>query len=175
MTSGLFLPTAIRELQKLKRLADKAIAQAPGEAFTATLDPESNSIAILVKHVAGNMESRWTDFLTSDGEKPWRERDREFIVEEADTRERLLERWEKAWGLMFETLGSLRDEDLDRTVTIREDEMAATDAILRQLAHYAGHVGQIVLLAKHYAGTHWKTLSVPRGGTAAFNASQRRR
>lgn len=155
--------TLVRELRRLKELADRALDQADDEAFFATLAEGDNSIAILVKHMAGNMRSRWTDFITSDGEKPDRDRDGEFVIEPGDSRETLLERWELGWDLLFEAISPLTAADLARTVTIRGEPFTVTQALHRQLSHYAAHVGQIVLLAKHHAGERWATLSIARG------------
>jgi Protein of unknown function (DUF1572) len=142
--------------------------QITNEQLFATLDPESNSIAIIVKHLAGNMRSRWTGFLTTDGEKPDRRRDAEFI-DPPPTRRDLMEAWEDGWKRLFETLESLSEEDLKRTITIRSEAHSVMQAVNRQVAHYGLHVGQIVLLAKHFAGSGWKPVSVPRGQSAEFN------
>ncbi len=152
-------------MRKLKELADKAVAQISDGDFFATLDPESNSIAVIVKHMAGNMLSRWTDFLTSDGEKPTRNRDSEFVIEVGDSKESHLKRWEIGWRCLFEALTPLKPEDFDETVMIRGEPHSVLHAINRQLSHYAYHVGQIVFLAKHFAGTEWQTRSVPRRKT----------
>ena len=157
-----YLEETIRQLRKLKDLADKAMAQIRDEDFFATLDAESNSIAVIVKHMAGNMRSRWTDFLTSDGEKPDRKRDLEFEIEVRDSKESLLKRWEIGWRCVFDALTPLRPEDLGTTVVIRGEPHSVIQAINRQLTHYAYHVGQIVFLAKHAAGPRWQSLSVPR-------------
>jgi len=157
-----YLEETIRQLRKLKDLADKAMAQIRDEDFFATLDEGSNSIAVIVKHMAGNMRSRWTDFLTSDGEKPDRKRDLEFEIEVRDSKESLLKRWEIGWGSVFDALTPLRPEDLGNTVLIRGEPHSVIQAISRQLSHYAYHVGQIVFLAKHAAGPRWQSLSVPR-------------
>jgi Protein of unknown function (DUF1572) len=140
------------------------------EQFFATLDPETNSIAILVKHVAGNMRSRWSDFLTTDGEKPYRRRDSEFLIEPGDTRASLLDRWEEAWKILFGTLEGLGPADLERTVTIRSEPYTVVGAVQRSLVHYSDHMGQIILLAKHFAGAKWQTLSVPRGKSEEYTA-----
>jgi Protein of unknown function (DUF1572) len=158
-----YLDDALVQLRKLKEQADRAVAQVSDEQFFATLDPESNSLAIIMKHVAGNMRSRWTDFLTSDGEKPDRERDKEFERGATDTRERVLAQWEHGWALVFGAISALAPSDLGRTVRIRGESHSVVEAINRQTTHYAAHVGQIVLLAKHHAGAEWKTLSIPRG------------
>jgi hypothetical protein len=151
-----------------KRMAEGAIAQVSDEQLFAALDPEMNSIAVVVKHMAGNMRSRWTDFLTSDGEKPDRNRDSEF-VEPPSTREALMKAWESGWSCLFSALEPLSEADLDRSVTIRGEAHSVTQAINRQLAHYAYHVGQIVFLAKHFQHAQWKSLSVPRNQSAKFN------
>lgn len=157
-----YLEETIRQLRKLKDLADKAMAQTRDEDWFATLDEESNSIAVIVKHMAGNMRSRWTDFLTSDGEKPDRKRDLEFEIEVRDSKESLLKRWEIGWRCLFDALTPLKPEDLDKTVLIRGEPHSVIQAITRQLSHYAYHVGQIVFLAKHFVGARWQSLSVPR-------------
>jgi hypothetical protein len=164
-----YLTDAIAMLRYYKKLGDRAIEQAPDEALTTVLDPESNSIAIIVKHLAGNMRSRWSDFLSSDGEKPDRNRDSEF-VEPPRSRQELMEMWEKGWSYVFAAVESLTDADLARTVTIRSEPHSVMQAINRQLAHYAYHVGQIVYLARHFAGDRWHSLTVPKGKSAEFNA-----
>ena len=157
-----YLEETIRQLRKLKDLADKAMAQIRDENWFTTLDGESNSIAVIVKHMAGNMRSRWTDFLTSDGEKPDRKRDLEFEIEVRDSKESLLKRWEIGWRCLFDAFTPLKAEDLGKTVSIRGEHHSVIQAINRQLSHYAYHVGQIVFLAKHFAGARWQSLSVPR-------------
>jgi hypothetical protein len=151
-----------------KKLAERAMTQVRDEQLLTVLDPEMNSIAIVVKHMAGNMRSRFTEFLTSDGEKPDRDRDSEFL-DPPQTREALMKLWEQGWDCLFSALGPLPDEDLKRTVMIRSEEHSVMQAINRQLAHYAYHCGQIVLLAKHYQSDKWQSLSVPRGESAGFN------
>ncbi|MDA0205470.1 MAG: DUF1572 domain-containing protein [Acidobacteria bacterium] len=163
-----YLEDSLAVFRYYKSLADRALAQVPDEHLFTTLDGEANSIAITVKHIAGNMRSRWTDFLTSDGEKPYRDRDSEF-VDPPDTRADLIELWEDGWSRLFAALEPLTDEDLGRTITIRAEPHSVTQAINRQVAHYSYHVGQIVLLAKHFVGPDWKSLSVPRNQSAAFN------
>ena len=138
------------------------MAQVADPQFFALLDPDANSIALIVKHVSGNMRSRWTDFLTTDGEKPDRDRDSEFERDTADTRQAIMARWDAGWELLFATIMSLAPGDLGRSVTIRGEPHTVVQAINRQLSHYSAHVGQIVLLAKHYAGPSWKTLSIPK-------------
>ena len=155
-----------------KKLGERAMAQCPDEGLFAMIDPESNSIAIIVKHIAGNMRSRWMDFLTTDGEKPDRNRDTEF-EDPPKTRAELLELWERGWKHVFDALEPLRDADLTRTVTIRTEPHSVMQAINRQIAHYAHHVGQIVFLAKHLTATatgKWESLSVPRGQSRQFAA-----
>ncbi len=164
-----FLEEVRRQLRGYKRMAESAIAQVTDEQILITLDPESNSIAILIKHIAGNMRSRFTDFLTSDGEKPDRHRDQEFELTGEPTREELLRWWEEGWTCVFNTLDSLTPEDVMRTVYIRQEPHTVLQALNRALAHYAGHIGQIVFLAKHLGSHNWRTLSVPRGKSEEFN------
>ena len=152
-----------------KKLAERAMEQISDEEFFRTLDPEANSVAVLVKHLAGNMRSRWTDFLTTDGEKPDRNRDSEFIAESA-TRADYMKAWHDGWQRVFSALEPLNDSDLTRKVAIRGEPHSVMQAINRQVAHYAHHVGQIVFLCKHFRSTQWDTLSVPRGKSQAFNA-----
>lgn len=157
-----YLDECLAQLQKLKGQSDKAMAQIDDEQFFALLDSESNSIALIVKHVAGNMRSRWTDFLTTDGEKPDRDRDSEFETGPEETREVILAHWEDGWSRTLGAISSLAPDDLDKTVTIRGEPHTVLQAINRQVAHYALHAGQIVLLAKHFAGSRWQTLSLPK-------------
>jgi len=164
-----YLQDAVRVFRGQKKLADGAIAQVSDEEFFHTIDAESNSIAVIMKHMAGNMRSRWTDFLTSDGEKPDRHRDTEFLVEGED-RAAVLERWEAGWRTVFDTLESLKPEDIQRTVTIRGERHTVVEAVNRQLSHYGQHTGQIVFLAKHLRSKDWKTLSIARGASEDFNA-----
>lgn len=155
-----------------KKLGERAMAQCPDDGLFTALDDESNSIAIIVKHLAGNMRSRWMDFLTTDGEKPDRNRDTEF-ENPPQTRSQLLEMWERGWKYVFDALEPLSESDLTRTVTIRTEPHSVMQAISRQLAHYAHHVGQILFLAKHLTFTKtgkWESLSVPRGKSAEMNA-----
>ena len=173
MVADVFLKDAPRQLRKLKEQADKAIAQIGEADLFAILDPEANSIALIMKHMVGNMRSRWTDFLTSDGEKPTRGRDLEFEREASDTRESIVAAWEDGWRLVFDTIGALGPDDLERTVRIRGEAHLVLEAINRQLTHYAAHVGQIVLLAKHAAGPNWRSLSIPRGQSKQFDVSRR--
>jgi uncharacterized damage-inducible protein DinB len=161
----------VREFQRTRGLAEKAIAQLSDADYFATPGAETNPVAVIVKHMAGNMRSRWTDFLTTDGEKPDRDRDAEFVLDPADTRAALTACWDASWSILLATLEGLRDADLDRTVTIRAEPHTVYQAIHRQLSHYAYHTGQIVLLARHFAGENWKTLSVAKAASAAFNRS----
>ena len=166
-----YLEDALAVLHYYKKLAERAIEQVTEEQLFAVLDDEANSIAIIVKHMTGNMRSRWTDFLTTDGEKPDRNRDQEFITASDATRAQILETWERYWQLVFDTLNGLTAEDLMREVTIRGEPHSVMQAINRQVAHYSYHVGQIVFLAKHWKGAEWKNLSVPKGASAAVNAA----
>ena len=159
---------ALHELRRYRGLAERAMAQVSDEDFFAAIDPETNSIAVIVKHMAGNMRSRWTDFLTTDGEKADRDRDGEFILDATDTRESLELRWNVGWDSAIATIEALQMDDLQRTVTIRGEPHRVLDAINRQSTHYAYHVGQIVLLAKHFAGSQWRTLSIPPGRSREF-------
>ena len=159
-----YLDDCVLQLRKLKAQADRAMAQVDDAQFFELLDADANSIALIVKHVAGNMRSRWTDFLTSDGEKPEPHRDSEFEREAADTRDAILGRWEAGWEVLFNALMSLGPGDLEKTVAIRNEPHSVVQAINRQVSHYSAHTGQIVLLAKHFAGPNWKTLSIPKRG-----------
>ncbi|HVF44560.1 MAG TPA: DUF1572 family protein [Pyrinomonadaceae bacterium] len=163
-----YIENALKEFRGMKALADKSIAQVSDEEFFRAIDPESNSIAVIMKHLAGNMRSRWTDFLNSDGEKPDRHRDTEFEPGGEDRRA-FEQRWEEGWRILFGALEPLKTEDLTRTVTIRREPHTIVEAVNRQLAHYGQHVGQIIFLAKHLKSSDWKTLSIPRGQSGAFN------
>ena len=164
-----YLADALAILRTYKKQGEAAMAQVKDECLTAVLDPESNSIATIVKHLAGNMRSRWTDFLTTDGEKPDRERDAEFESPPA-ARAEVLAAWESGWKCVFDALEALTDADLGRTVYIRGEAHSVMQAINRQMGHYAAHIGQIVLLAKHYQSSDWKSLSIPRGKSKEFVA-----
>ncbi len=166
-----YLEDCLLQLRKLKAQADKALAQVGDGQLFAALDPESNSIAVIMKHMAGNMRSRWTDFLTSDGEKPDRDRDREFEITSED-RARIVALWEDGWNRTLQAVSSLGPEDLGRTIRIRGEEHTVVEAINRQMTHYAAHVGQIVLLAKHHAGPSWKSLSIPKGRSRDFDVAK---
>ncbi|HTW48520.1 MAG TPA: DUF1572 domain-containing protein [Acidobacteriaceae bacterium] len=163
-----YLEDALSLFAYYKKLAERAMVQVADEDLFAPIDCEANSIAVIVKHMAGNMRSRWTDFLTTDGEKPNRDRDAEFEAPPA-TRAELLALWESGWSCLFSALQPLTDADLTRTITIRGEAHSVMQAVNRQLAHYPHHVGQIVLLAKHFACDHWQSLSIPRRRSAEFN------
>lgn len=159
---------ALQTFRNYKKMAERAIEQVSDEEFFALIDAEANSIAVIVKHIAGNLHSRWRDFLTSDGEKADRDRDTEFELIE-DTRQSLMQFWETGWQTLFDNVEPLTVDDLARTVTIRGEPHAVVEAINRQLTHYAYHIGQVVLLAKHFKSAEWKTLSVPKNKSAEFN------
>lgn len=164
-----YLDEIRRQLRGHKRLVEGALAQLKDEDFFVTLDPESNSIAILIKHITGNMRSRFSDFLTSDGEKPDRHRDQEFELSDKTTRAELMNWWENGWNVVFSALDSLTPDDVMRTIYIRQEPHTVVQALNRAMAHYATHLGQMVFLAKHFRSTEWKTLSVPRGKSEEFN------
>ena len=157
-----YLDDANVRFRNYRELADKALEQITDEQFFITLDEESNSIAIIMKHIAGNSFSRWTDFLTTDGEKPNRDRDSEFVIDSATTKESICEYWERGWDCLFAAIEPLQPADLEKTITIRGEPHTVVQAINRQMTHYAYHVGQIVFLAKHFRSAEWKSLSVPR-------------
>jgi len=163
-----YLDEARRSFRGYKRMAEEAIAQVNDDELFRLLDAEDNSMAIVIKHIAGNLRSRWTDFLTTDGEKPDRHRDNEFIMQPSTTRLELLQWWESGWTLVFEAIASLKPEDLERVITIRGKEHTVLQAINRALAHYAYHVGQIVFLAKHFRSKDWQTLSIPKGQSETY-------
>jgi len=162
-----YLDEAFRSLRGHERLAEGAFAQIDDEQSLRVLDPEANSVAILAKHMAGNMRSRFTDLLTSDGEKPWRNRDQEFIIEPGVTHPELMRAWEESWKLALDAVGPLKPEDLLKIVPTRGQPHSVLQAVHRAVAHYAYHVGQIVFLAKHLESTCWKSLSIPRGQSNA--------
>lgn len=166
-----YLLDCAETFRKYKRMADTALARVTDEQFFAALDAESNSPAVLVKHMAGNLRSRWSDLLTSDGEKPDRDRDGEFEVRDGDSRAALLEAWEAGWALVSRTLDELTPADLERGVRIRGEPHSLTQALNRQMTHAAYHAGQIVFLAKHFQSGAWESLSVPRGQSGQFNAA----
>jgi len=166
-----YLEEMKRQFRGYNRMGEAALAQLEDADLFVALDPESNSVAALVKHIAGNARSRFTDFLTSDGEKPDRFRDREFEISANTTRDDVMRWWEQAWSHVFSTLDALKPEDLQRTVTIRQEPHTAMQALNRALAHYAQHVGQIVFLAKHLRSSKWQTLSIPRGKSEDYKVA----
>ena len=170
-----YLEETLLQFRKLKEQADKALAQASSDDFFATLDPESNSLAVIVKHVGGNLRSRWTDFLAADGEKPDRDRDGEFEIRGGDTQASLMAQWESGWQCVFDTIGGLTPGDLSKNVLIRREPHSVIQAISRSFGHTAAHVGQIVYVAKHLRWQEWKTLTVPRGKSNEFNAKMTER
>lgn len=167
-----YLDEVRRQFRGSKRLAEGALAQLQDEELFVTIDAESNSVAIIIKHLAGNMRSRFTDFLTTDGEKPDRNRDQEFELNSSTTRADVMRWWEEGWERVFVAIAELKPDDLMRTVTIRAEPHTVVQAVNRQVAHYAYHVGQIVFLAKHFRSSQWNSLSVPRGKSAEFNAEK---
>lgn len=164
-----YLDEARRQFRGYKRLGEGAIAQLEDEELFVALDPESNSVAILIKHIAGNARSRFTDFLTTDGEKPDRHRDQEFELTSGTTRAEIMRRWEEGWACVLSAVEALKPEDVMCTVTIRGEAHTVMQALNRQIAHYASHIGQIVFLAKHFRSAEWKSLSIPRGKSEEVN------
>lgn len=171
-TGRAYLADILDQLGKIRRMGEAGISQVSDDQFAWKPDGESNSIGLIVKHITGNMRSRWTDFLTSDGEKPDRHRDTEFEDESGDSREALMRRWDLCWDLTISVIGALTEQDLLRTIRIRGEDHSVMQAINRQLVHYSTHVGQIVFLAKHLAGKEWKTLSIPRGRSVDYDVSK---
>jgi hypothetical protein len=165
-----YLEDALRTFRDYKKLAERGLEQVADEEFFRALDEEANSLAVIVRHMSGNMLSRWTDFLTTDGEKPDRNRDMEFVIAPEMTRAEVMARWEQGWKCLFDALEALRPEDVLRKVLIRGEEHTVVEAVNRQLTHYSYHTGQLVFLAKHFRSTAWKSLSVPRNRSAEFNA-----
>jgi hypothetical protein len=165
-----YLADVLQTFRDYKKLAERAFAQITDEEFFKTIDEESNSIAVNIKHMAGNMLSRWTDFLTTDGEKPERNRDIEFVILPGTTKDEMVAYWDRGWECVFAAIEPLSPDNLMRTVTIRGQNHTVIQAINRQIAHYAYHVGQIVFLAKHFKSSDWQSLSVPRNRSAEFNA-----
>ena len=164
-----YLDESIEGFRGYKKLAERAMAQVSDEEFFRGIDAEANSVATIAKHIGGNLRSRWTDFLTTDGEKPDRNRDSEFVPD-GDTRESVMQLWETGWNALFETLQSLKTEDLGKIVQIRGEDFTVVKAINRAAMHTASHVGQITLLAKHFRAENWETLSIPKNKSAEFNA-----
>ena len=163
-----YIDEARRQMRGHKRMGEGAMGQLRDEDFFITLDPEGNSVAVLVKHLAGNMRSRFTDFLSSDGEKPDRFRDGEFEITTVTTRADVMKWWDEGWACVFAAIDRLKPDDVMRTVTIRDEPHTVLQAINRQIAHYAQHIGQIVFLAKHLRSSEWKTLSIPRGKSEEY-------
>jgi hypothetical protein len=163
-----FLSAIINAFEANKRLADRAVEQVPDDKLYRALDANTNSLAVIMKHVAGNLLSRWTDFLTTDGEKPWRNRDSEF-VDTFSSRKEVLEYWERGWACLLATLKGLKPEDLETTVTIRGEPHSVPLALARSLGHTCYHVGQIVQVARIHAGEKWNTLTIPRGASEEYN------
>lgn len=170
--AALFIDDTLITFRRQKDLAERAFAQVDDTQFFRTIDSESNSIAIIAKHVGGNLRSRFTDFLNSDGEKPDRDRDGEFVVVSGTSRAQIMSAWESGWTTLFETLRSLRPSDLEETVHIRGEAVRVLAALHRALAHVAQHVGQVVILAKHLRSTDWKTLSIPRGQSGSWSTNR---
>jgi hypothetical protein len=165
-----YLEDALSTFREYKKLAEKAFEQISDEEFFTSLDEEANSVAVIIKHISGNMLSRWTDFLTTDGEKPDRQRDMEFVITPEMGKDGLLKQWERGWACLFAALEPLTPEDFSRKVLIRGEEHSIVEAINRQLTHYAYHIGQIVFLSKHFRSREWKSLSIPRNRSLEFNA-----
>jgi len=164
-----YLEDAIASFRAYKKLAEKALDQLKDDEYFVTIDAESNSVAVIMKHIAGNMFSRWKDFLTSDGEKPNRNRDAEFVIAADMTKESLREHWERGWACLFAALEPLRPADFEKKVLIRGEEHTIIQAINRQLTHYSYHIGQIAFLAKHFRSADWQSLSIPRNRSTEFN------
>ncbi|MGH8067282.1 MAG: DUF1572 family protein [Candidatus Entotheonellia bacterium] len=166
---------AVHQFRGMKALAEGAMAQISDEELFTALDEEDNSIAVILKHMAGSMQARWTAFPSSSDEPPGRNRDSEFAIDEGDTKKALIDRWEAGWQYLFDALEPLTAEDMAKTVRIRGRSLSVIEAINRQLTHYAYHVGQIVFLAKHFRSGAWQSLSIPRGKSEEFTAAARRR
>ena len=169
MKNETYIDLILQDVRRLKRIADRAIEQLSDESLFTAIGDDDNSVAILIKHLAGNMRSRWRDFLTTDGEKPDRHRDTEFTLAAEDTRDDLLVRWEEGWQIFFDAVAPIRPTDLESIVTIRGEPLTVLQAINRQLTHYAYHVGQLVFLTKHHASAQWMSLSIPKGQSEQFN------
>jgi hypothetical protein len=171
MDASHYLETTKKVFLQYKLMAEAAMMQLSDEQISWTPSPESNSIAVIVKHLWGNMLSRWTNFLTTDGEKGFRDRDAEFEATDISTRTQLMEKWEEGWKCFIDCLNSLKPEDLDKVIKIRSEDHTVIQALQRQLAHYSSHIGQIVYLAKMQKDKDWKTLSIPKGQSRQFNAN----
>ncbi len=173
MNSAIFIKSSIQQFYDYKALAGKTFAQLEEEDFYFTPGEGSNNLAVIIRHMNGNMVSRWTNFLTEDGEKPGRSRDDEFNGQK-ESKDQLLDLWEKGWAVLFSTLESLREEDLDQTIYIRTQPLTVIEAIHRQLTHYASHIGQIVFIGKMIRGNNWQNLSIAKGGSALFNEQMKK-
>ena len=167
-----YLEDTLLQFRKYKEMGEKAMAQISDDDFFADLSVVDNSLAIIVKHMAGNMRSRWRDFLTSDGEKDDRHRDTEFGIYDSDSKKSLMLKWQEGWQLCFEAIKPLKPKDLEKTIYIRGEAHTVLEAVNRQLTHYAYHVGQIVYLSRHFAGTNWKSLSIPKGESDSYDVSK---
>jgi hypothetical protein len=163
-----YIQDSLALFRQYKSMAEKAMAQVKDEELHVAIDPEANSIAVIVKHISGNMRSRWRDFLTTDGEKSDRHRDTEFEMPEELSRRQIMEMWERGWKYVFDALEPLTDADLERKVFIRSEPHSVMQAINRQVAHYAGHIGQIIFLAKHFRSAEWKSITIPRGKSEEY-------
>jgi hypothetical protein len=168
-----YLSSAVAQFNAYRALGEKAMAQMQDDTLFWQYNPESNSVAIIVKHLAGNMVSRWTDIFNTDGEKEWRDRDAEF-VNSSSSREDLMAVWEKGWNCLFEALNSLQESDLQKTIYIRNEPHSVMDAINRQLTHYASHIGQIIYIGKMVNSENWTSLSIPRNRSADFNNDRKK-
>ena len=167
-----YLEDTLLQFRKYKEMGEKAMAQISDDDFFRELSDVDNSLAVIVKHMAGNMRSRWRDFLTSDGEKDDRHRETEFEIYDSDSKESLMQKWQEGWQLCFEAIKPLKPEDLEKTIYIRSEANTVLEAINRQLTHCAYHVGQIVYLSRHFAGANWKSLSIPKAESDGFNISK---
>jgi Protein of unknown function (DUF1572) len=168
MDGNIYIESARKQFAQYRTLGEKAMEQVPNDKIFWQYNAETNSIAVIVKHLSGNMLSRFTDFLTSDGEKSWRDRDEEFENDEL-TRDKIMARWNEGWDCLFQVLNTLSAEDLSKTVLIRNEKHSVVDALNRQLTHYASHVGQIIYICKMILNDQWKTLTIPRKGSREFN------
>ena len=168
MIEKIFLESVIRRFKEYRQLGEKTFAQLNDEQVQVQPNEASNSIAVIIQHMHGNMLSRWTDFLTGDGEKEWRRRDEEFETHDF-SKEELIQKWNEGWKVLFETLESLKETDLSKNVTIRSQPLTVVDAIHRQLAHYSYHVGQIVYLGRWFKNAEWQSLSIPKGASQDYN------
>jgi hypothetical protein len=171
VTPEVFLTSITSTFQSQKRSAEKAIDQLPDDKLHVALDANTNSVAVIMRHMAGNLRSRFADFLTTDGEKPNRNRDGEFVLDPSTPREQIMHDWESGWRVLFDTLASLKPEDLTKTITIRHEPYGVIDALLRAVAHQGYHVGQITQLARYLAKDQWTTITIPRGESRSFNAA----